>query len=80
MFEDKIREILKPTLEEVYKQGFTDGARHTLNMYRYGWENGHADTMAALGEIDIHELDEAFARQIFEDKGFERVKRSEVGA
>lgn len=57
MIEEKIREIMNPIIEEVYAKGFEDGARHTINMYRFGWENGHADTMAALGEIDIDEID-----------------------
>ena len=56
MLEQKIKEIMRPIMEEVYSTGFKDGARHTINMYRYGWENGHADTMAALGEIDIEEI------------------------
>ena len=56
MIEQKIREIMSPIIEEVYSKGFEDGARHTINMYRYGWENGHADTMAALGEIDIQDI------------------------
>ena len=25
--------------------------------YEYGWHVGHADTMCALGEIDIEEID-----------------------
>ncbi len=61
MLEEKIREIIKPVLEEAiqdaYDKGFEDGVRHSTNMYRYGWENGHKDTMAALGEIDIEEVE-----------------------
>jgi len=56
MVREKIRELMIPIIEEVYEKGFEDGARHTINMYRFGWENGHADTMAALGEIDIQEI------------------------
>jgi hypothetical protein len=28
-----------------------------LKAYEYGWHVGHADTMCALGEIDIEEID-----------------------
>ena len=69
MFEEKIREIIKPALEEVYEQGFRDGARHTENMYRYGWENGHKDTMAALGEIDIEEISKEQFDAVVDDLG-----------
>lgn len=67
MLEQKIREIIKPVIEEVYSKGFKDGARQTINMYRYGWENGHADTMAALGEIDIKEISEEVYKEIAND-------------
>ena len=56
MVKEKLRELMIPIIEEVYTKGFEDGARHTSNMYRFGWENGHAETMAALGEIDIEEI------------------------
>ena len=67
MLERKIKEVMKPIIEEVYSKGFKDGARHTLNMYRYGWEVGHADTMAALGEIDIHEISEEMFKEVSDD-------------
>lgn len=58
MVQEIIEKYMKPIIEEVYKEGYKDGERRLLEMYRYGWEVGHADTMAALGEIDIKEVDE----------------------
>lgn len=59
MFEEMIKKMLKPIIEEVYQEGYKDGERRVLKAYEYGWAVGHADTMAALGEIDIEELKEA---------------------
>ena len=67
MFEELLKKYMKPIIEEVYKEGYQDGERRLLEMYRFGWENGHADTMAALGEIDIEELDEELAQDVFEE-------------
>ena len=58
MFEEMIKKALKPIIEEVYQEGYKDGERRVLKAYEYGWAVGHADTMAALGEIDIEELKE----------------------
>ena len=58
MFEEMIKKALKPIIEEVYQEGYKDGERRVLKAYEYGWAVGHADTMAALGEIDIEELEE----------------------
>ena len=58
MFEKTIRKLMKPIIEEVYREGYKDGERRVLKAYEYGWHVGHADTMCALGEIDIEELDE----------------------
>jgi hypothetical protein len=57
MFEKMIREMMKPVLKEVYEEGYKDGERRVLKAYEYGWAVGHADTMAALGEINIEEID-----------------------
>ena len=59
MFEEMIKKALKPIIEEVYQEGYKDGERRVLKAYEYGWHVGHADTMAALGEINIEELEEA---------------------
>lgn len=59
MFEETIKKMLKSIIEEVYQEGYKDGERRVLKAYEYGWHVGHADTMAALGEIDIEELKEA---------------------
>ena len=59
MIEEMIRKMMKPIIEEVYQEGYKDGERRVLKAYEYGWAVGHADTMAALGEIDIEELKEA---------------------
>ena len=59
MFEEMIKKALKPIIKEVYQEGYKDGERRVLKAYEYGWAVGHADTMAALGEIDIEELKEA---------------------
>ena len=59
MFEEMIKKALKPIIKEVYQEGYKDGERRVLKAYEYGWAVGHADTMAALGEIDIEELREA---------------------
>ena len=49
--------MFKPLLKEVYEEGYKDGERRVLKAYEYGWHVGHADTMAALGEIDLKEVD-----------------------
>lgn len=67
MIQDVIRRWLKPTIREVYEEGYKDGERRMLEMYRFGWEVGHADTMAALGEIDIEEVDEKLNTEVFEE-------------
>ena len=59
MFEETIKKMLKPIIEEVYQEGYKDGERRVLKAYEYGWHVGHADTMCALGEIDIEEIDKA---------------------
>ena len=77
MIQEVIRRWLKPTIREVYEEGYKDGERRMLDMYRFGWEVGHADTMAALGEIDIQEVDEAIAEEIEKElhpEVFEEVK------
>lgn len=58
MLKKIVKELMKPIIEEVYKEGYKDGERRVLKAYEYGWHVGHADTMCALGEIDIEELDE----------------------
>ena len=58
MIKELIKEWMEPIIEEVYKEGYKDGERRVLKAYEYGWAVGHADTMAALGEINIEELDE----------------------
>lgn len=59
MFEEMIKKMLKPIIQEVYQEGYKDGERRVLKAYEYGWHVGHADTMAALGEINIEEVKEA---------------------
>lgn len=55
--ESWFKRMMKPILKEVYEEGYTDGERRVLKAYEYGWHVGHADTMAALGEIDLKEVD-----------------------
>ena len=62
MIKELIKEWMKPIIEEVYKEGYKDGERRVLKAYEYGWHVGHADTMAALGEIDIEEIDKEVAK------------------
>lgn len=57
MIESWLRKMFKPLLKEVYEEGYKDGERRVLKAYEYGWHVGHADTMAALGEIDLKEVD-----------------------
>ena len=57
MIESLVRKIFKPLLKEVYEEGYKDGERRVLKAYEYGWAVGHADTMAALGEIDLQEVE-----------------------
>ena len=59
MIESLVRKIFKPLLKEVYEEGYKDGERRVLKAYEYGWAVGHADTMAALGEINIEEVKES---------------------
>jgi hypothetical protein len=51
-----IKELLKPIFKEIYQEGYRDGERRILNAFEYGWQVGHSETMAALGEIDIEEI------------------------
>lgn len=67
MIQDIIRRWMKPIIQEVYEEGYRDGERRMLDMYRFGWEVGHADTMAALGEIDIEEVDEKLDTEVFKE-------------
>ena len=62
MLEEILRKMLKPIIQEVYKEGYKDGERRVLKAYEYGWHVGHADTMCALGEIDIEEIDKGGER------------------
>lgn len=55
--ESWFKRMMKPLLKEVYEEGYKDGERRVLKAYEYGWHVGHADTMAALGEIDLKEVD-----------------------
>lgn len=57
MMERLVRKMFKPILTEIYEEGYRDGERRVLKAYEYGWAVGHADTMAALGEISIEEID-----------------------
>ena len=57
MLEKLIKKLMKPIIKEVYEEGYRDGERRVLKAYEYGWHVGHADTMCALGEIDIEEID-----------------------
>lgn len=59
MLEELMKKLMKPTIKEVYQEGYKDGERRVLKAYEYGWAVGHADTMAALGEINIEEVKEA---------------------
>ena len=59
MIESLVRKLFKPLLKEVYEEGYKDGERRVLKAYEYGWAVGHADTMAALGEINIEEVKES---------------------
>ena len=56
-FESWFKKTMKPLLKEVYEEGYKDGERRVLKAYEYGWHVGHADTMAALGEIDLQEVE-----------------------
>lgn len=56
MIKELIQEAVRPLLKEVYEEGYRDGERRVLKAYEYGWHVGHADTMAALGEISIEEI------------------------
>ena len=67
MIEERIVKCMKPIVKEVYKEGYKDGERRMLEMYRYGWHVGHSDTMAALGEIDIEEIDQKLDPNVFEE-------------
>ena len=67
MFEELIRKMLKPVIAEVYKEGYRDGERRVLKAYEYGWSVGHSDTMAALGAIDIDEINETYDPSVFEE-------------
>ena len=64
-----IREAVKPLMKEIYQEGYKDGERRILHAFRYGYQFGHSETMAALGEIDLEELDENLDPSVFEEVG-----------
>lgn len=51
-----IWEKLQPKIKEAYTEGYKDGERRILKAFEYGWNVGHADTLAMLGDIDIEEI------------------------
>lgn len=66
MFEEWVKKAMKPIIKEVYIEGYKDGERRILEAFRYGWNVGHEETMAVLGEIDIQELSKQHEKEIFE--------------
>lgn len=63
-----LNKLFKPIIEEVYKEGYKDGERRVLKAYEYGWNVGHADTMAALGAIDIEEITKNEAKRLSKER------------
>ena len=67
MFEEWVKKAMKPIIKEVYIEGYKDGERRILEAFRYGWNVGHEETMAVLGEIDIQELSKELETAIFKE-------------
>ena len=67
MFEETIKKMMKPIIQEVYQEGYRDGERRILKAYEYGWSVGHADTMAMLGAIDTKLPEEEAIRILKEE-------------
>ena len=67
MFEEWVKKAMKPIIKEVYIEGYKDGERRILEAFRYGWNVGHEETMAMLGEIDIQELSKELETAIFKE-------------
>ena len=59
-----IWEKLEPRIKEAYEEGYKDGERRILKAFEYGWNVGHEETMAKLGEINIEEISKEEFKQI----------------
>ena len=67
MIKEYFTKMMKPIIKEVYQEGYRDGERRILKAFNYGWNVGHSDTMAALGEIDIEDLTKEEAEKYFKE-------------
>lgn len=61
MFEETLKKILKPTLKEVYAEGYNAGqedtSRRMHDIYSYGYINGYTDATAKAGVIELDDID-----------------------
>ena len=67
MLESRIRKYIDKAYSVGYSTGTADAERRMTKMYEYGYKNGVADTMAVLGEIDIHEVSEEMFKEVSDD-------------
>ena len=56
MLEARIRKYIDQAYKAGYSTGTTDAERRMTQMYEWGYKTGIADTMAALGAIDLEEI------------------------
>lgn len=88
IIQEKIREALKPIIDEALEEAYKKGAEDTIRRFAFVYDTiaqiAKQDAYAEVGAIDIEELDEEMSQTVFEDIepifGEERVKRSEVTA
>ena len=86
MIQEKIREALKPIIDEALEEAYKKGAEDTIRRFAFVYDTiaqtAKRDAYAEVGAIDIEELDEELSQTVFDDIeplfGEERVKRSEV--
>ena len=65
MIQEKLKELIKPIMKEVYAEGYNAGqddtSRRMYQLYIMGYENGAVDAYARLGAVEIPEVtDEEF--------------------
>lgn len=61
MIQEKLKEMMKPILKEVYAEGYNAGqedtSRRMHEMYIYGRINGYADACAKYGVVELDDID-----------------------
>lgn len=68
MFEETLKKILKPTIKEVYAEGYNAGqedtSRRMHEMYTYGFMNGYCEAKAEVGEIELEDVEQYVGKAV----------------